>query len=158
YATNRLDDSLSVVDTAARRVVATVLVGDEPHGVRTDPAGKTIYVLNASSDDISVIDAATLQEQKRLSASRSPWALALSPDGSRLLATNALSRFVKFRASALSEITVIDTGRSTVEDRVVVPEANMLQGVSWHPSGQFALVTLMRTKNLVPMTRLLQGW
>jgi cytochrome c peroxidase len=31
-------------------------------------------------------------------------------------------------------------------------------GVAWHPSGEFALVTLNRTKNLVPMTRLLQGW
>ena len=72
-------------------------VGDEPHGVRTDRSGKTIYVLNTSSDDISVIDAATLKEEKRLSASRSPWALALSPDGGRLLVTNALSRFVKFR-------------------------------------------------------------
>jgi hypothetical protein len=33
-----------------------------------------------------------------------------------------------------------------------------LMGVTWHPSGEFALVTLNRTKNLVPMTRLLQGW
>ncbi len=31
-------------------------------------------------------------------------------------------------------------------------------GVAWHPSGEFALATLNRTKNLVPMTRLLQGW
>jgi YVTN family beta-propeller protein len=158
YVTNRLDDSLSVVDTAARRVVATVPVGDEPHGVRTDPAGKTIYVLNTSSDDISVIDAATLQEQKRLSASRSPWALALSPDGSRLLVTNALSRFVKFREPALSEVTVVDTRRSVVEDRLTAPAANMLLGVAWHPSGRFAVATLERTKNLVPMTRMLQGW
>ena len=33
-----------------------------------------------------------------------------------------------------------------------------MQGVAWHPSGEFALVTLNRTKNLVPMTRLMQGW
>ena len=158
YVTNRLDDSLSVVDTASRRVVATVPVGDEPHGVRTDSSGKTIYVLNTSSDDISVIDAATLQERKRLAASRSPWALALSPDGSRLLVTNALSRFVKFREPALSEVTVIDTRRSVVDDRLKVPEANMLLGIAWHPSGRFAVATLLRTKNLVPMTRMLQGW
>ena len=34
----------------------------------------------------------------------------------------------------------------------------MLQGVAWHPSGEFALATLLRTKNLVPMTRMVQGW
>jgi len=39
-----------------------------------------------------------------------------------------------------------------------VPAANLLQGVAWHPSGEYGLFTLTRTKNLVPMTRLLQGW
>ena len=43
-------------------------------------------------------------------------------------------------------------------DRFTVPGANLIQGVAWHPSGDFALVTLMRTKSNVPMTRLLQGW
>ena len=158
YVTNRLDDSLSVIDVARRKVVATVPVGDEPHGVRTDRSGKVIYVLNTSSDDISVIDAATLKEEKRLSASRSPWALALSPDGGHLLVTNELSRFVKFREPPLSEVTLLDTGGRTVEDRFTVPAANLLQGVAWHPGGEFALVTLLRTKNLVPMTRMMQGW
>ncbi len=158
YVTNRLDDTLSVVDASAARVVATVPVGDEPHGVCTDRDGKTIYVLNTSSDDISVFDAASLRERKRLSASRSPWALAISPDGARILVTNALSRFVKFRESSQSEISIIDSGRATIDDRLVVPDANMLQGVAWHPSGRFALATLLRTKNLVPMTRMLQGW
>jgi cytochrome c peroxidase len=65
---------------------------------------------------------------------------------------------VKFRAASMSEVTVIDTARTVVQDRVVIPAANLLQGVDWHPSGKFALITLNRTKNLVPMTRLLQGW
>ena len=158
YVTNRLDDSLSVIDVAARKVVATVPVGDEPHGVRTDRTGKTVYVLNTSSDDISVLNATTLKEEKRLSASRSPWALALSPDGNRFLVTNALSRFVKFREPPLSEVTVLETESKTVDDRLTVPASNLLQGVAWHPSGEYALVTLLRTKNLVPMTRMVQGW
>ncbi len=45
-----------------------------------------------------------------------------------------------------------------VEQRIVVPGANLLMGVCWHPSGEFALCTINRTNNLVPMTRLLQGW
>ena len=129
-----------------------------PLNLAIRPRGKELYVTCESSRSVCVIDATTLQEEKRLSASRSPWALALSPDGTRLLVSNALPRFVKFREPPLSEVTVIDTLRSVVEDRAMVPEANMLQGVAWHPSGQFALATLQRTKNLVPMTRLLQGW
>ncbi|OHB72367.1 MAG: hypothetical protein A2V70_16420 [Planctomycetes bacterium RBG_13_63_9] len=158
YISNRLDDTVSVIHVAGRKVLATIPVGDEPHGVLTDRSGKHLYVLNTSSDDISVIDTASLKEIKRISASRSPWSLSLSPDGSRICVTNNLSRFVKPRTPSMSEVTVIDTELAEVEDRVVVPAANLLQGVDWHPGGEFALITINRTKNLVPMTRLLQGW
>lgn len=158
YVSNRLDDTVSVFDAAKRTRTATVAVGDEPHGLLTDAPGKTLYVLNTSSEDVSVVDTATLTETKRLSASRYPWSLALSPDGTRIAVTNALSRLVGFREPSLSEVTVIDTATATVVKRARVPEANLLLGVSWHPSGEFALFTLNRTKNLVPMTRILQGW
>jgi YVTN family beta-propeller protein len=158
YVSNRLDDSVSVIDPAARKVVATIPVGDEPHGVVTDDAGKYLYVLNTSADSISVIDTNTLQEVKRLSAGRGPWALARSPDDARIYVTHTFSRFVPFRAQLVSEVTVLDTRHAAVADRFTVPAANLIQGVAWHPSGAFALVTLMRTKNNVPMTRLLQGW
>ncbi len=158
YVSNRLDDSVSVIHVAARKVVETIPVGDEPHGVLTDASGKHLYVLNTSSDSISVIDTASLEEIKRLAAGRSPWSLALSPDAARIVVTNNLSQFVPFRKPSMSEVTVIDADRGVVEERVTVPAANLLQGIDWHPSGDFALITLNRTKNLVPMTRLLQGW
>lgn len=158
YVSNRLDDSVSVVDAAARKVIATVAVGDEPHGLVTDRSGKLLYVLNAASDDISVIDTASLKEIKRLAASRGPWSLALSPDGAKIYVTNMFSRFVPYRKPSVSEVTVIDAERATIADRIALPDANLVQGVAWHPSGKYALVTLLRTKNLVPMTRMVQGW
>ncbi len=158
YVSNRLDDSVSVISVPDRKVTHTLSVGDEPHGVLTDRRGKNLYVLNTSSDSISVIDTESLVAVKRLEASRNPWSLSLSPDGSRISVTNTLSRFVPFRTPSMSEITVIDTDSVVVSDRVVVPAANLLQGIEWHPSGRFALTTHNRTKNLVPMTRLLQGW
>ena len=54
------------------------------------------------------VDVATGKETKRLAASRNPWSAALSPDGRRLLVTNALSRFGKFRTAPMSEVTVFD--------------------------------------------------
>jgi YVTN family beta-propeller protein len=158
YVSNRLDDTVSVIDTATRKVTSKVRVGGEPHGLLTDASGKTLYVLNTTSEDISVIDTTTLEEIKRLKASRNPWSLALSPDGKRIAVTNALSRLVKFRESSLSEVTIIDTEKASVVHRAVAPEANLLLGIAWHPSGEFAFFTLNRTKNLVPMTRILQGW
>lgn len=158
YVSNRLDDTISVIEVASRKVVATVPVGDEPHGVLTDKSGNHLFVLNTSADSISVIDTNTLKEIKRLTASRSPWSLSHSPDGSLIYVTNNLSKFVDFRKPSMSEVTVIDTSRVAVRDRITVPAANLLQGIDWHPSGEFALITCNRTKNLVPMTRLVQGW
>jgi YVTN family beta-propeller protein len=158
FVSNMFDDTVSVIDVARREQIRVLPVGDEPHGVLTDAAGRHLYVLNAASDDVSVYDAVALEWIKNLSASRRPWSLARSPDGGQLLVTHALSRFVPFRTASETEATRIDAERAVVEDRSVLPGANLLMGVDWHPSGDYALVTLNRTKNLVPMTRLLQGW
>jgi YVTN family beta-propeller protein len=158
FVSNRLDDSVSVVDVATRKAVGTLTVGNQPHGVLVDQQGKYLYVLNTSTDSISVFDVATLKEVKQLSASRSPWSLAQSPDGKSIFVTHALSRFVEGRAPSMSEVTVIDAEQATVKDRLVVKAANLLQGVAWDPSGDFAVITLLRTKNLVPMTRINHGW
>lgn len=158
YATSRLEDSVSVIDIAGRHVIATLPVGDEPHGVLTDSEGKYLYILNTSSDSVSVFDTATLQEVKRLSAGRSPWSLALSPDRSMICVTNNLAQLAEFRTEPKSEITLIDTQTATVIDRRQAVGTNLLQGIAWHPSGEFAIFTHNRTKNLVPMSRLMQGW
>jgi YVTN family beta-propeller protein len=157
FASNRLDDTVSVIDVAGRRVIETLPAGDEPHGVLTDKQGRLLYVLNTSSNDISVFDAASLKQVKTLSAGRGPWSLAISPDGARLLVSNMYSNF-GFRTPFDAEATSIDTSRGMVEERLKAPGANLMMGVDWHPSGQYAFATLNRTKTLVPMTRLMQGW
>ncbi len=158
YVSNRLDDTVSVIDVTQQKVLATIPVGDEPHGLRTDATGKTLYVANTATDDISVIDTQSLKEIKRLEAGRRPWSVALSPDGSQLAVSSALSQFVPFRTPSIAEVTIVDTLLETIDRRANVFGANLLMGICWHPSGEFALVTMNRTKNLVPMTRLLQGW
>lgn len=158
YVSNRGSDSVSVVDSRALTVRATLATGDEPHGVALDPAGRTLYVANAGSHDVSVIDLASGREVKRLSAGRGAWSIAPSSDGRALYVSSALSHFVGFREPARSEVTVIDSGSAQVRHRFMVAGANLLQGVAGVPGDDFVLVALLRTKNLVPMTRIAQGW
>jgi YVTN family beta-propeller protein len=158
YVSDRGSDDVSVVDVASRRVIATIAVGDEPHEMVTNAAGTLLYVANAGSYDVSVVDLSTHKEAKRLAASRGPWGVARSPDGRHAYVTNNLPRFGAFRTPSVSEVTVIETEGSTVERRLAVPDANLVQGIAFAPSGDFALVTLIRTKNLVPMTRNVEGW
>ena len=158
YVTNRYGDSLTVIDAEDGRVVATKPVGHEPHGVVTDARGERVYVLNTGDNTISVLDACGLSEVTRLSAGQGPWDLALSPDGESIYVTSVRPDPVQFRDPPRSEITVIDTRRGVVRDRWTATQANMLLGVDFVPATGVALFTLNRTKNLVPLTRLAQGW
>ena len=158
YVTNRLSDTLTVIDAASREVVGNVAVGDGPHGVITDAAGRRIFVLNTGEDSISILDATTLAEQSRPRAGRGPWSLALRPDGETACVTNVRPNLVRFREPPRSELTVLDVRRGVVTGRPIVAEANMMEGVAFVPGRDVALFVLMRTKNLVPGTRLAQGW
>ncbi|MCP4248715.1 MAG: beta-propeller fold lactonase family protein [bacterium] len=161
YVTNRLEDSVSVIDVANEEVVQTITVGDEPHGVLTAASGSRLFVLNTDENTISVLDAAARTEQYRLSAGRGPWSLAMAPDDRTVYATNVRPDLARFRDPHRSEITVLDAATGRVARRVAVPGANMLKGIDVVPAGPHrgvVLFVLMRSKNLVPATRLSQGW
>ncbi len=158
YVSNRGSDTVSEIDSASFEILRAITVGDEPHGVMVDENNEYLYAVNAGTSDISVIDLESGEEAKRLSAARGAWAIASTPNHKTAYVTNNLSHFVEFREPSLSEVTVLDLERGVVKDRAMVPEANLVQGVDVSPDGEFALCTLIRTKNLVPMTRVLQGW
>ncbi len=160
YVTNRFSGTVSVIDAAAGRVVDEIAVGGEPHGVVVGPMGRFVYVANTAQDTISVIDARARTEISRLAAGRGPWSIALRADAAVLAVTNVRPHAAAFREPPHSEVTVVgrlDAGGRVV-DRPVAAGADMLQGVATVPGSGVTLFTLMRNKNLVPMTRLAQGW
>ncbi len=57
YAANTPADTVDVIDTATRTVVARVDVGIDPVGVAVRPDGREVWVANHVSDSVSVIDA-----------------------------------------------------------------------------------------------------
>jgi len=57
YIANQASNNVSVIDTAAQSVIATVPVGSEPFGVAINPAGTRVYVANQGGNNVSVIDA-----------------------------------------------------------------------------------------------------
>jgi len=158
YVSNRASDNVSVIDTKTYEILSVIEVGDEPHEIAITQDGKMMYVANAGSYDVSVVDVEKGLEVKRLAASRGPWGATLSIDGSSVYITNNLPRFGKFRATSKSEITEIDTKTSRIKYRHTLDDANLVEGIAADPAGEFVVTTLIRTKNLVPMTRNLQGW
>jgi YVTN family beta-propeller protein len=158
YVTNRLSNTLSVIDTSSGKATAEVPVGAEPHGVLVDPAGRRVFVLNTGQDTISVVDARGLTEATRLAAGVGPWSVTAHSDGASLWVTNSRSNPVRFRDPPLSELTTVEPRSERVVSRANVAGANMLQGAAFVPDENVVLFTLLRTKNLVPMSRIAQGW
>ena len=80
YVTNT-SGSVSVIDTAANTVVATIPVGVFPSGVAITPDATRAYVANIINS-ISVIDTATNAVVATIPSGQFPTGLAITPDGS----------------------------------------------------------------------------
>ncbi len=158
YVTNSTDDTVSVVDAATLKVTRTLPTGFEPADVVTDRTGETLYVANRLSGDISVIDVKTGQETKRLLAGRGASYLARSPDGKFIYGTHIYPNPGAFRTPPNSEITVIDTGREMVVERMPLHNVAGVFHVAVSADGKLGVTAQLRPKNLIPLAHVEHGW
>jgi YVTN family beta-propeller protein len=157
FVTNTWDDTLSVIDTQTLAVTATWPVGAEPSGVVEDRAGKHLFVANRISDDVAVLDAQTGEEEKRLLAGRGSSYLTPSPDGSRIYATHVYPNPSPHRTPPESEITVIDTARAVVVNRIPLHAVAGVFHLAFSSDGRLGVVAEYHPKNLVPLAHLEHG-
>ena len=163
FVTNSWDDTLSVIDTRTLAVVATWPVGAEPSSVVEDRAGKRLFVAGRISSDVAVLDASTGAEEKRLLAGRGSSYLTLSPDGGRIYATHVYPNLqprragMESRMAPESEITVIDTARAVVVDRMPLHAIAGVFHLVFSADGRLGVVAEYHPKNLVPLAHLEHG-
>jgi YVTN family beta-propeller protein len=112
FVTNFGAASVSVVDTAAWRVTATIPVPVGPHGITISPDGRWIYVACVSGGAIAIIDAtsARLVGTIALPAVARPYGVALSRDGRYLYAPDSFA----------AHLFVVDTATRQVIDEVPI--------------------------------------
>src|SRR5262249_27746502 len=85
WVCNHLSDSVSIVSVAARRVVGTLRVADEPSDVVF--AGGKAFVTAAASDAVAVFDAALRTPLGTIPVfGKDPRALAVDPSGAKVYA------------------------------------------------------------------------
>ena len=104
YVTNSSSDTVSVIDTNANSVIATISVGNEPFGVAVTSDGRRVYIANEFS--VSVIDAVTNAVITTIPIAAQPPAIgvAVTPDGRKVYVSNYLG----------NTVSVIDTTTNTV--------------------------------------------
>jgi YVTN family beta-propeller protein len=104
YVANSGADTVSVIDAADNRVVATVAVGARPTGVAVSPDSSLVWVTNTASNDISLIDTRTNLVTGTIGGIDSPTDIVMRPDGQAAYVA---------RQGATS-VDVVDTATRTV--------------------------------------------
>ena len=129
YVGNFKDNTVSVIDTAASQVVATVPVAAGPHGMAITRDGRLVYVSGDGSSSLDVIDTATDKVVKTINVGKAPNGVALTPDNQLLLVT----------VYGEDRVAFIDTSTQTVVATTAVPKPHT---VAISPDGKLAYVTV----------------
>jgi YVTN family beta-propeller protein len=80
--------SVSVIDSTANNVVATIPVHKLPYFISVDPTGHRAFVANSGSNTVSVIDLDHRREVAVAGTGELPGLARISPDGRSLVVTN----------------------------------------------------------------------
>ena len=160
YVSNEWDDTITHIDAHSLQPLRTLKAGWGPVGLTTDRTGKVLYVANTLGNDVSLFDLSTGKEIKRLSTGLFPEYVALSRDGSQVYISNLLAHAGPSDQPPVSEVTVIDTRREIVAERILLPGVIQLRHIAEVPAkaGRYLLIPFMRPKNLNPLVQIEQGW
>lgn len=140
YVGNFKDNTVSVVDAAIARVVATVPVASGPHGMAVTPDGRRIYVSGDNSSNVSVIDTTADRVTQTIDVGKSPHGLALTPDGKTLLvAVNGEDQVVFFDPATARAVGSVSVAKP--HTIAVRPDGKVAYVASQDPKG-FAIVVV----------------
>jgi YVTN family beta-propeller protein len=142
FVANVADDSVSIVDIRSRTVDATLLPITNPPSLAITPDGSLLLVVSSNKgasgpdaihNSVSVVDVASRTiESKRLAVGASPASIAITPDGTLALVTNADD----------NTLSVIDIAQRSAEAKTI-PVGSDPIAVAISPDGSQAIVANM---------------
>jgi YVTN family beta-propeller protein len=138
--------------------VDTLRTDGGPAGLAISNDGKFLYVVNSFTSNVSVIDLKTKEEIKRLTVGNNPTGAQISPNGQKIYVTSRRANQVPYGDPVMSDLGVVNTESNRIAEQKSMESAYMMEKVAFTPSGDLALVTLIRPKNLVPSIQVERGW
>lgn len=111
YVTNSKGDDVTVIDAETMKVVGSIKIGDNPHGLITSPDRRTLYVSVEGTDELAAVDIATNRVLSRVKVGRAPNEVSITRDG----------RFVFVPARNDATVDVVDTAAMKVVERLKTP-------------------------------------
>lgn len=158
YVSNQWSDDVSVIDLSTSKVIDTLKTGNGPAGLSLSADSKSLFVVNSYSSNISVLDLNTGEERNRFDTGNNPTGTQLSPDGKTLYVTSRRALIAPYGDTLKSELTVVDESTRRIKERRNIESAYMMENVAFTPTGDLALITMIRPKNLIPSIQVEHGW
>lgn len=118
--TNRLSDSLSVIDLEARVVTGDFTVGAEPIGVAVDRKSRWVYVANSGSESVTRVDIVGGATETLSLPGSIPEDVAVTPDG-RLVLVSSLEN-IPFGLGTRGRVYILSATSFNVIDSVLVDD------------------------------------
>ena len=150
YVGNFKDNTVSVIDTVAGKVVSTIPVGMGPHGMGITPDGRWLYVSNDGASTLSLIDTTTDSVTRTIEVGKSPHGVALIPK----------SRLLLVCVNGDDRVAFVDTSTQAVVATVAVAKPHTVSVrsdgkeayVASQEPGHFAVVVVDLAKRAVIRT------
>jgi YVTN family beta-propeller protein len=158
YVSNQWSDNISVIDLATSSVIDTLQTANGPSGLALSADGKLLYAVNTYSSNVSVIDLAKSEELKRLEVGNNPTGIQLSPEKKSLFVTSRRAIIAPYGDLVKTDMTLINDSSARISGYLTLESAHLAENVAFTPSGDLALVTLIRPKNLVPSIQVERGF
>jgi len=158
YVSNQWSDNVSVIDLLTSRIVDTLQTGSGPAGLALSADEKFLYVVNTFGSNLSIIDLETKEEIKRLITGNNPTGTELSPNGKDLYVTSRRPGFTHYGEPLVCDLTLVNDSTQLLKKHLGIESAYMMENIAFTPSGDLAVVTLIRPKNLVTTVQVEGGW
>ncbi len=112
YCANYVANTVTVVDTATKQLIANIPVGQRPRAIAITPDGREVYTANTRDGTVSVIDTNTLNVVATIPTGGIwPWELVITADGTKVFVVNTNSDNVSVISTAThTVIATIPTG------------------------------------------------
>ena len=109
YVLNSLSDDMNVIDVQTSKILRTVKVGKEPHGLASPSAQDVLYVANEAENSLTTVDTRTDEvKDKFMGLGKRPNEIEVTPDG----------RFVYIPVVADGKYEVFDTLKKSIIARL----------------------------------------
>lgn len=128
YTSNKETTKISVIDTAARKVIKEIPVPRGVEGIGTSPDGSRLYAGDFLQPVLFVIDTAKDEVMKEVQLKNKPGRVRVTPD----------NRSVLISSYGAGAIEVVDV--STLTSRKVIPVGKAPMGIAFSADDRYAFV------------------